>query len=215
MTHTEKYHLAIWALDAIGKPAHVDNLQLQLNWHWLAHFMGIDGIPEERKQKAMTEFVDKCDRIIAQHEADRHRSWSDKQRDYLLDVVARAVWATKRADCSRLLYWSPDREDFHAPELGTSYYLWQGVRAELKAGITLACIDPAVDPHALLVLSDRIKAVIWAMEHGRHEALPKYERSELHLSEEQYKKKLWEGVVQELRWILRDEKRAEAAQYFS
>ncbi len=218
MTHVEKYHRAIWALDTDdSRDSLVANLTLQLNWHWLAHYLEVEGIPGEHKAKAMTEFIERCDRLIGKYEKNPHRSKVEKQTDFLLSVVARTVWATRKNDVSRLHFYRPDREDFHAPELGTGYWLWQGTRAELKAGITLAGIDPENAPHKLLVIADRMRAVVHAMEHGTHESLPKYEKNalRLHLSEEQYKKKLWEGVVQELRWILRDEKRAEASLYFN
>lgn len=218
MTHADKYHRAIWALDTDdGRESLILNLNLQLNWHWLAHYLTIEGIPGEHQAKALTEFIEKCDRLIGKYEKDPIRTKADKQRDFLLSVVARTVWATRKGDVSRLHFYRPDREDFHAPELGTGYWLWQGTRAELKAGVTLVGIDPSDAPHKLLVLADRLRAVVHAMEHGRPESLPKYEKNalRLHLSDEQYKKQLWEGCVQELRWILRDEKHADAAMHFN
>lgn len=218
MDHAEKYHRAVWALDSDEtQDSHIQCLHLQLNWHWLAHFLSVEGADEGNKARALTEFIERCDRAIGKFEKNPHRTKSEMQRDFLLDVVGRVVWATRKNAVHRLRFYRPDREDFHVPDLGTGYWLWQGTRAELKAGVTLAGIDPERTPHNVLVIADRARAVIHAMETGNHESLPKYEHNPmgLNLSQEQYKKLLWEGVVHELRWILRDEKRQEATSYFN
>jgi hypothetical protein len=104
--------------------------------------------------------------------------------------------------CSVLHYYSPSNEDFHA-DLGIGYILWQAMRAELKQGITLANLSDD-SHHELRQLGDAIRNVIAALEHGDHTRLPRYEKSALDLSEEQHRQRLWEGVVTELTWILRD-----------
>ncbi len=101
-----------------------------------------------------------------------------------------------------LRYYSPSAEDFHA-DLGIAYYLWQGLRSELKAGITHAAIANDAGGEVRQV-ADAIKRVIEAIEHGDETKLVHYEKSALHLSEEQHRARLREAVVTDLGWILRD-----------
>ncbi len=111
--------------------------------------------------------------------------------------------------CAVLHYYSPTGEDFHA-DLGIGYFLWQGLRAELKQGITLANISDDTHP-VVIALGNDLKNIIAALEHGDHTRLPRYEKSAMALSDEQHRQLLWEGVVTELNWILRDNGRGMSA----
>jgi hypothetical protein len=102
----------------------------------------------------------------------------------------------------KLHYYMPFKEDFNA-DLGVGYFLWQGLRAELKQGITLANIAETAHPD-VVVTANRMRDVIRALEHGETDGLEHYEKSKLNLSEEQHRKRLWEGVVTELEWIVKN-----------
>lgn len=104
--------------------------------------------------------------------------------------------------CWVLHYYQPEREAYTS-NLGIGYFTWQGLRAEMKEGITLAMISEDSHP-AVIALGNSIRNVIAALEHGDHARLPHYEKSLLALSEEQHRQRLWEGVCTELTWILRE-----------
>lgn len=242
------YHRAIWALDS--KRDHRNTqLWLMVQRRGVSRMSAVDGIDTAIVRSEYDSFVDNCERILGQHETDRHRPDWQKQRDYLLGVVTRCLKAAKvkppksipvgwkerffnlfrrnvlahRIDpveaaylvelCSVLHYYSPSGEEFTS-DLGVGYFAWQGLRAELKQGITLALLSE--DTHQTVRgIGDAMKNVIAALEHGDHTRLPRYEKSSLHLSEEQHRKQLWEGVVTELGWILRDNGKVMTAGLFS
>ncbi len=237
---TEQYHRAIWALDSAGWSRRADQYWLMQRWQHCAKLANWQGSDPEFYSSEVDRLIEVADECIRACEHDHDRPQWQKQRDYLLGVVKRCLFAANtrvpphvprsflqrlwevfknaRPDglsaaeasfladlAAKLHYYSPSQEDFHA-DLGVGYYLWQGLRAELKQAITLANLSG--DDHAdVRDIADRIRTVIRALEHGDTEQLGHYDRSALHLSDEQHRAKLWEGVVTELAWILRDYER--------
>jgi hypothetical protein len=104
--------------------------------------------------------------------------------------------------CATLHYYQPSAEQFHA-DLGIGAYLWQALRAELKMGITLANLS-GQETRKVAEVVEVMRNILEAMEHGRHDLLKHYEKSPMNLSEEQYQQKLWEGVVEEMKHLLRN-----------
>lgn len=167
----------------------------------------------ERQRNYLGSIINRC--LLAanvQHPPKLTHSKLKKVRDVFYSVfsattpTARLLSAQEKmfiADlCAKLHYYNPGAEDFHA-DLGFGYYIWQGIRAELKMGITLANISP--ETHAdVIELADGMRIVIGALEFGDHTRLHYYDRSQLNLSEEQHRKQLWEGVVNELKWLMRE-----------
>jgi hypothetical protein len=235
---TDVFHRAIWALDSAGWERRADQGWLKLRWGHCARLANLQGGDPAFYSGEVARLIEVSEQCIKACEKDHHRSRWEMQRDFLLGVVRRCLFAANtkvpprvprnflqklwdkfragRPDgmtpeevsfladlCAKLHFFSPAAEDFHT-DLGVAYYLWQGLRAELKEGITLANLSGPGDNPTVTDIADRIRGVIRALEHGDTDALPRYDRSELHLSEEQHRQKLWEAVVVELSWILRD-----------
>ncbi len=235
---TETYYRAMWALDSAGFNRRADAIWLKMRWGHcmrLANLQGCDPGFYSSEVLRLIEVADQCIRVC---EKDHQRTRWEMQRDFLLGVVKRCLFAANTkvpprvpqsfmaqifarfrasrpdgltpqevsfmADLAAKLHWyHPEAEDFHA-DLGVGYFLWAGLRSELKEGITLADLSGDEDHRDVRDIADRMRNVIRALEHGETDGLEHYDKSRLHLSEEQHRAKLWEGVCVELQYILRD-----------
>lgn len=244
---TELYHRAVWALDAAN--ARVEQYWLMKRWEHVTRMLALEDGDADAIASEVRMLVNVSEAAISKHESDQGRSLPQKQRDYLLGVVARCTRAARlkfptsapdgwkdrffrlfrRSSLASALtpqqasyladivltlhYYSPDAESFHA-DLGVGYYLWQGLRAELKMGLTLAHLS-GEEPRKVTEVAEVMRNILEAMEHGKHELLVHYEKSALQLSDEQYQQRLWEGVVSEMTHLLRNSGRADMQRYLA
>lgn len=115
--------------------------------------------------------------------------------------------------CSILHYYSPSTENFHA-DLGIGYYLWQGIRTELKEGITLAYLD-GNESKKVSDVAESIRSIIAALEHNEPERLRHYQKSQLHLSDMEYGKLLSEAIIKEMQTILTEAGRQDFSKFLA
>lgn len=115
--------------------------------------------------------------------------------------------------CETLHYYSPVNESFHA-DLGIGYYLWQGIRAEMKMGITLARLD-GNENSKVTEVAIGLRNILEAMEHSKPELLRHYKKSILVQSDEQYQAALGIAVVEEFSHLLRESGKGDVGRFLA
>lgn len=85
----EQYHRAIWALDAAGD--RVEQYWLMMRWNHVSRMLALEGGDADAIAAEVRALIQVSEAAITQHEKDSGRSRLQKQRDYLLGVVARCL----------------------------------------------------------------------------------------------------------------------------
>lgn len=226
----DKYHRAIWAADVLeGQSA--ANTRWDLVRHWdrfvLACHADVDGSPSEAVQNLVNDLHNTreklehmCGASITKAEKYKGRKDFEKQRDFIVGSCRRVLHALKAVDTRGLHFYREEHELFTVneqslpdPVFGIGYYLWLGVRKELKMTLTLALYrNKDYERPMLRKLTQCIQGLLHAMEYGDPSKLEFYKphKSPLHLSNEQDNKQLWEGVIYDLTKICELFERAES-----
>lgn len=212
----EKYHRAMWAIDVLGPTAVGDRWALREMWqnatHVAANADGVDGAAIA--QDLIGVLNEQCERVIRQCEKDVNRAMWEKQRDFLVGSLRRVRRAAALGDTDHLHFYKKGNEVFNVDlkhevfQIG--YQLWQGLREEMKAAITLALYSERPNHVMVEYLLTSMRKIIRAMEYADLSGFEHFDPrdSKLHFSQEQQGQMLWEAVREEIaRVIARTEAR--------
>ncbi len=202
----EKYHRAIWALDTMGPVAAPDRWALREIWtHATQVAANADG-PDGGAIAAdlIRTLNEQCERVLRECEKDPNRVLWEKQRDFLAGSLRRVRRACALQDVEHLHFYKKQAEVFNVdlkhPKFQVGYYLWQGIREELKAAVSYAIFsDKPLHPKVQRVV-DSCRKIIRALEYADLEGFDFFDprKSALDLSQEQQGELLWEAVRTEI-----------------
>lgn len=235
---TDTYYRAMWALDSAGFNRRADAMWLKMRWNHCARIANLQSGDPGFYSAEVLRLIENAEQCIRACEKDHQRQRWEMQRDFLLGVVKRCLFAantkvppnvprgflarmfnafkTQRPDgmspqevsfmatlAGKLHWYAPQSEDFHA-DLGVGYFLWAALRSELKEGLTLCDLHGDADHRDVKDIATRMRNIIRALEHGETDGLDHFDKSKLHLSDEQHREQLWAAVVIELQFVLHD-----------
>jgi hypothetical protein len=212
----EKYHRAMWALDVLGPGAKDDRDAMREMWQnatsVAANASGPDGAAIAADIiKVLNE---QCEKILRQCEKDPHRPEWEKQRDFLVGSLRRVRRACVLNDTDHLHFYRKSNEVFNVdlqhPQFQVGYFLWQGIREELKAAVTFTVFRDRPLHLRVDYLVTQIRAIIRALEHNDLQGFD-YTKSALHLSKEQEGRIMWEAVRAQIAKVIANSGVAEAA----
>lgn len=215
----EKYHRSMWALDVLGPAAKGDRDVLREMWqnatHVAANAAGVEGaaIAED----IIKHLNEQCERILQQCEKDPQRAEWEKQRDFLVGSLRRVRRACMLNDTDHLHFYRREAEVFNVdlqhPQFQVGYFLWQGIREELKSAVTFTIFRDRPLHLRVEYLVTQIRAIIRALEYADLEGFDAFnpQNSKLHFSKEQQGHLLWEAVREQIAKVIAQSGVKEAA----